>query len=108
MEQLVTIEILGQAYTFQSESEAARTREVVDFLVKEVTKVEEQLKDQSAHISKMAILLLAALNIVNEYFECKNKYTLLLENVSSRSDHLIRLLDQKVPSGDVAMFRAGT
>jgi cell division protein ZapA (FtsZ GTPase activity inhibitor) len=108
VEQFVTIELFGQTYTFKSESETARAQEVVDFLVKEVTKVEDQLESQTAHISKLAILLLATLNIVNEYFEWKRTYTLLLENLSNRSDNLIQLLDQNIPSNDFVMFQPGT
>ncbi len=108
MEQLVKIEIFGQTYTFKSESEAAHAQEVVDYLVKEVTRVEDQLKDQTAHISKLAILLLATLNIVNEYFECKRKFTLLRENISNRSDQLIQLIDRNAPSNDFAIFQTGT
>ncbi|MBW1955490.1 MAG: cell division protein ZapA [Deltaproteobacteria bacterium] len=108
MEQLVTIELFGQTYTFKSESETARAQEVVDFLVKEVTKVEEQLKTQTAHISKLAVLLLATLNIVNEYFEWKRTYTILLENITDRSDHLIQLLDENDPSGDFVILQPGT
>jgi len=108
VEQLVTIELFGQTYTFKSESETARAQEVVDFLVKEVTKVEEQLKTQTAHISKLAVLLLATLNIVNEYFEWKRTYTILLENITDRSDHLIQLLDENDPSGDFVILQPGT
>ncbi len=108
MEQLVTIEIFGQTYTFKSESETARAQEVVDFLVKEVRKVENQLKDRTMHISNMAILVLAALNIVNEYFECKRKNATLLEKISNRSDRLIRLLERHEPPDDFVIVQAGT
>ncbi len=69
---------------------------VADFLVKEVDKVEIQLSCKSKNISKDAILILAALNIANEYFELKNNHTNLLKNISERSASLIRALDAGV------------
>lgn len=69
---------------------------VADFLVKEVDKVEIQLSCKSKNISKDAILILAALNIANEYFELKNNHINLLKNISERSTSLIRALDAGV------------
>ncbi len=66
---------------------------VADFLVKEVDKVEIQLSCKSKNISKDAILILAALNIANDYFELKNNHTDLLKNISERSASLISALD---------------
>jgi cell division protein ZapA (FtsZ GTPase activity inhibitor) len=105
VQQLVTIELFGQTFTFTSESEAVGAKDVVDFLVREVTKVEKQLKNQSAHISKLVILLLAALNIVNEHMELKKNHSILLENISSRSEDLLQLLDNRVKSNPSKMMQ---
>lgn len=93
MEQLVTIEIFGRPYTFKAESETTKAKEVVDFLKREITKVETQQSDKSPGITKLAILILAALNIANENFDLKMNYTELLEQISERSTGLIRILD---------------
>ena len=93
MEQLVTIEIFGRPYTFKAESEATKAKEVVDFLKREITKVETQQSGKSPGITKLAILILAALNIANEKFDLKMNHSELLEQISERSAKLIRKLD---------------
>lgn len=93
MEQLVTIELFGRPYTFKAETEATKAKEVVDFLKKEITKVETQQTGKSPGITKLAILILAALNIANENLEIKTKQSELLEQISERSANLIRRLD---------------
>lgn len=93
MEQLVTIEIFGRPYTFKAESEATKAKEVVDFLKKEITKVETQQSGKSPGITKLAILILAALNIANENFDLKMNHSELFEQISERSARLIRRLD---------------
>jgi cell division protein ZapA (FtsZ GTPase activity inhibitor) len=93
LEQLVTIEIFGRPYTFKAESETTKAKEVVDFLKSEITKVETQQSDKSPGITKLAILILAALNIANENFDLKMNHSKLLEQISERSTGLIRTLD---------------
>jgi cell division protein ZapA (FtsZ GTPase activity inhibitor) len=105
VEQLVTIELFGQTFTFRTESEAENSKEVVSFLTREVGKVSEQLKKQHTHISNLTILLLAVLNIVNEHLELKRKYSILLETLSSRSENLIQLLDNPTGSKQASMVQ---
>jgi cell division protein ZapA (FtsZ GTPase activity inhibitor) len=93
LEQLVTIEIFGRPYTFKAESEATKAKEVVEFLKREITKVETQQSGKSTGITKLAILILAALNIANENFDLKMKHFELMEQISERSAELIQRLD---------------
>ncbi|MEW6673456.1 MAG: cell division protein ZapA [Thermodesulfobacteriota bacterium] len=96
MEQTVTIQLFGRPYTFKAETEDSKAREVADYLVNEVAKVEGKHTNQTSDISKLAILISAALNITNEHVELKRNHSSLLQDISERSANLIRLLDQKV------------
>ena len=96
MEKTVTIELFGQPHTFKADSEVTKEKEVADLLVKEVARVESQHAGQSSNISKLAILMLAALNIANEQMELKRDYTELLRKVTNRSAKLIQTLDNSV------------
>jgi len=95
LEQLVTIELFGQPYTFKTESDKTNAKEVADYLVKEVTKVETQHSSQSS-VTKIATLILAALSIANENIELKKKHSDLLIDISKQSANLICALDVAV------------
>ena len=95
MEQLVTIELFGQPFTFKTEADITNAKEVADYLVKEVTKIETQHSSQSS-VTKFATLILAALNIANENIEQKRKHSDLLIDISKKSANLIRELDAAV------------
>lgn len=97
MEQIVTIQLFGRPYTFRAESEGAKAREVADYLVSEVAKVEGKHTNQTSDISKLAILISAALNITSEHVDLKRNMSILLRDISERSANLIQLLDQRVP-----------
>ena len=90
MEQLVKIELFGQRYTFKTESEVTQAKEVADFLVDEVTKIESR---QPGSSSKLTILILAALNIANENIELKRNHLDFLQIISKRSAALLSVLD---------------
>ena len=93
LEQLITINLFGQPYTFKTESEFNKAKEVADLLVQEVTRVESQQPDKSAGITKQAVLILAALNIANENIELKRNYSKFLNDLSEKSDILIQSMD---------------
>jgi len=93
LEQLVTIELFGQPYTFKNESDVTNATKVADYLVKEVNRVETQHAGGSSNVTKLATLMLAALNIANENIELKSNHTDLLKNISKRSSSLIQVLD---------------
>ena len=93
-DQIVTIELFGQPYSFKAESEVKEAKEVAEILVKEVDKIQNQQTDQSSTMSNLTILILAALNIANENMELKRNRSGLLDEISERSTGLIRRLDE--------------
>jgi cell division protein ZapA (FtsZ GTPase activity inhibitor) len=95
LEQLVTIELFGQPYTFKAQSDVSDAKEVADQLVKEVTKIETQYSSKSS-VNKLATLILAALNIANENIKLKKSHSDLLVDISKKSTNLIHRLDMAI------------
>lgn len=96
MEQIVTIELFGQPYSFKADSEIQTAKAVADLLVKEVDKVQLQQSEQSSTISNLTILILAALNIANENMELKRSHSKFLNKICERSVSMIDRLDEIV------------
>ena len=96
MEQMVTIELFGQPYSFKAETEVETAKAVADLLVKEVDKVQLQQSEQSSTISNLTILILAALNIANENMELKRNHSNFSHKICERSKKLIGRLDEIV------------
>ena len=71
-------------------------QEVADYLVQEVNKIQTQHSDQSLHVTKLATMVLAALNIANDNNALKARHLDLLSNISERSSNLIRILDAAI------------
>ena len=96
MDEIVTIELFGQTHTFKANSEVTKAKEVADLLVKAVSRIEDQQANQSSNMSKLTILMLAALNIANENMELKRNHSNLLHVVAQRTTKLIGTLDDSV------------
>ncbi len=103
MEPLLTIEIFGQPYTFQTDSDLTQAKLVADVLVREVHKVERQRKKTGADLNKNTMLVIAALNIATENAELKKAHDKTLNSISHRAEQLIRSLDDEATAGDVSI-----
>ncbi len=94
MEQLVTIELFGKQHTFKAESETNKAKEVADLLTEEVSRVKGQQTGESSAASDFTTLMLAALNIAHQKLELENRYSKFTQDLSERSQRLIRQLDE--------------
>ena len=89
----MTIDVLGQPFSFKTDSDLSEARAIADYLTASVGQVKTQCGNQAPTPDKRAILLLAALNITSEYFELKKKHRELLDDLDKRSAHLIDALE---------------
>jgi cell division protein ZapA (FtsZ GTPase activity inhibitor) len=96
MDEIFTIELFGQTHTFKANSEVTKAKAVADLLVEEVGKIEDQQANQSSNMSKLTILMLAALNIANDNIVLKTNHAKLLHDITDRTTDLIHTLDNRV------------
>jgi cell division protein ZapA (FtsZ GTPase activity inhibitor) len=94
LDHLVTIELFGQPYTFKADTEADMAEEIAGLLTREVQKVQNQQAGQAAHISKLTILMIAALNIANRNVELKKDTSEFVDKMSERIERLNHMLEE--------------
>ena len=94
MEQLVTIELFGKQHTFKTDSEVNQAEEVADLLAEEVSRIKGQQTGESSAASDFTTLMLAALNIAHQKLELENRCSKFTQDLSERSQRLIRQLDE--------------
>ncbi len=91
----ITIELFGQSFKFEAESQTSNAKEIAEFLTQKVNNVENRLPDKSSNNTKFVTLLLAALNISNDYFELQKNHSELLIEFAKRSSTVIKLLNKE-------------
>ena len=94
MDQFVTIELFGQSYTFKAEIEAAKAREVADLLVREVNKIQDQQAAKIPHISKLTIVIIAALGMAHQILQLESGTGEMVGHISKRCEALNLMLDE--------------
>lgn len=96
MNQVLNIEILGQPFSFKSDSDAADAGAVAEYVVKSVDQARKQSTQNAQAPDRWAVLVLAALNIANDYFELQRKHQSLLHDINQRSTHLLNTLESQL------------
>jgi hypothetical protein len=89
LDQIINIELFGQAYTFKASSKVARPQEIADFVSRQV----EQARTAAEGANKFDALILAVLSIANEYFEMRRSRQDLVTDIDERCRVLIDHLD---------------
>ena len=92
VDRLISIELFGQAYTFKTKGEVSEVQEVADYVAGQVEKAGAAAEAPS----KLDTLILAALNIANEYFEIRRSRQELVEDMDQRCKMLIEHIDNNV------------
>jgi len=95
VQQLITIELLGETFQFKVQEEDQNPGEIADYLVAEVDTISRQFPEHVKKTNKLAILVSAALNVTKKYFELKSHHLDFVSDVSHRAYKLDDMLDQR-------------
>ena len=94
VEQVITIELLGETFKFKADENRENLEEILTYLMQEVQKVEEQFPGHALKTNKLAIMVMAALNISKQFIELTNNHSDFMNSVSSRTSKLGEMMRQ--------------
>ena len=89
MKKNYTVAILGSEYNLLSDSPEVEVKEVISILEKET----KEIKSKVSNLPQINIMVLAALNIVNEYCQLKKTFSQKRELLSLKISELINYID---------------
>jgi cell division protein ZapA len=101
LDQLITIEVLGQSFSFKTDSDVSVAKAVADYVTQTVNQIKSQCAQTAPTMDKRAILILTALQIASEYSDLKEKHQALLRDINQRSENLLHALESEVPLNDL-------
>ena len=91
MAEYIKINILGKEYSIKSDVEENYVNQITEYLNQ---KVEEVLKTTKT-VATLNVLVLAAMDIANDYFQVRNLREELTDKVEEKSGSLIDYIDSK-------------
>ncbi len=89
MDEIVKIKVFGEEFRFRPEKQGADPEQIVEFLNHYILMAEEQIGSKTSDKNKIAILLLAGMNMSKDFNDLKNEHTRLEEYVVQRTSSLI-------------------
>ncbi|MBW1740619.1 MAG: cell division protein ZapA [Deltaproteobacteria bacterium] len=89
VEQLISIELFGHAYTFRASAQVSQPEEVANYVTGQIEKAWAAAEAPS----KLDTVILAALNIANDYFEMRHSREGLVKDIDQRCKILIEYID---------------
>ena len=89
MDRIISIELFGQAYTFKASGGVSQAEEITNYVAEEV----EKARAAGEAPSKLDTVILAALNIANDYFEVRRSRQDLVRDIDRRCKSLIEHID---------------
>jgi cell division protein ZapA (FtsZ GTPase activity inhibitor) len=89
VDRLISIELFGQAYTFKASGGVSQAEEITNYVAEEV----EKARAAGEAPSKLDTVILAALNIANDYFEVRRSRQDLVRDIDRRCKSLIEHID---------------
>ena len=92
MDRIISIKLFDQAYRFKAEAGVAEVEQVAHHVVDAV----EKARASAEMPSKLDAVILAALNIANDYFEIKRDREEMVKEIELRSEALIKYIDNNV------------
>jgi len=90
--QVISIKLFDQTYRFKADTEASEADSIASYVTKEI----EKARSSADVPSKLDTVILAALNIANDYFELKRGHKALTKDVNNRCKVLVNFIDENL------------
>jgi cell division protein ZapA (FtsZ GTPase activity inhibitor) len=95
-ESVFTVELFGQTFRFQYDAGDVNPNEVLEILYRETKRIETEQRASASYSNKMALLVMAALNVCLENVELKKSKEELIRDFLDQSQKIIQILDANI------------
>lgn len=96
LDDILTIELFGEKFRFKPDERVEDSQQIADHLTGYVEKAEEHFEQAATGKNKLAVLLLAAMNMSKDFHELKLEHSRLEELVIQRTTSLIKKIDDGI------------
>ncbi len=96
MDELVVIDLFGEEFKFKPDDQVKNPEQVAQYLRKHIKESEGLFTNKTLAKNKIAILLLAAMNLSKDYHELKKQYSKLESDIDNRVSSIIEKIDKGI------------
>lgn len=95
MDEIVVIDLFGEEFRFKPDDQVEDPEQVAQYLKKYIKDAEQLFVNKTTGKNKLAILLLAAMNLSKDYHELKVQHARLENQVNTRISSILQKLDKE-------------
>ncbi len=94
MDEIIKIVLFGEEFRFKPDGQVTNPEKVAQYLTDYIQEAEGMFQSKSSERNKMAILLLAAMNLSKDFHELKLQHSEFERDVENRISSLVRKIDK--------------
>lgn len=96
MNEIIKIDLFGEEFRFKPDGEVKNPEKVAQHLTDYIQEAEEMFQSKSSGRNKIAILLLAAMNLSKDFHELKLQHSEFKRDVGEKMSSLINKIDKEL------------
>ncbi|MEN8210369.1 MAG: cell division protein ZapA [Thermodesulfobacteriota bacterium] len=96
MNEIVKIDLFGEEFRFKPDEQVENPEKVVKYLKNHIKQAENMFQNKTSGKNKIAILLLAAMNVSKDLYELEVQYADLEKEIDNRLSFLIEKIDKGI------------
>ena len=96
MDEIVVIDLFGEEFRFKPDNQVENPEQVAQYLKKYIKVAEGSFQNKTLGKNKIAILLLAAMNLSKDFHELKEQHSELENEINFRTSSLIKKIDKGI------------
>ncbi len=96
MNEIVKIDLFGEEFRFQPDEQVKNPEKVAKYLKNHIKQAENMFQNKTSGQNKIAILLLAAMNVSKDFYELEVQYADLEKEIDNRLSFLIEKIDKGI------------
>ena len=96
MNEIVKIDLFGEEFRFKPDDQVENPEKVAQYLKNYIKQAENMFQNKTSGKNKIAILLLAAMNVSKDFYELKVQHTTLEKEIDNRLSFLLKKIDKGI------------
>jgi len=96
LDEIVVIDLFGEEFRFKPDNQVKNPDQVAQYLKKYIKEAEGLFQNKTSAKNKIAILLLAAMNLSKDFHELKLQHSELEKDIDNQISSLVEKIDKGI------------
>ena len=96
LDEIVVIDLFGEEFRFKPDNQVENPEQIVQYLKKYIKEAQGLFQNKTSGKNKIAILLLAAMNLSKDFHELKLQHSDLEKDIDNKISSLIEKIDKGI------------